>query len=162
MTTQNPAAIADTETFTVRRSIRISAPRENVWAAVTDPVHISRWFGPTELDDHGVGTISFPDYGAVPLRVVTVDPQQSVSYRWNNDDALGALPGEFDDTHATTFTFTLTDADDGTELSVVESGFEVTSDPTANTLSHQEGWTTELDKLVTLLEDGVTLVGAHA
>ena len=40
----------------------------------------------------------------------------------------------------------------GTQLTVVESGFEHTSDPAANLESHREGWDSELDKLVALLE----------
>ena len=43
---------------------------------------------------------------------------------------------------------------DGTELTVVETGFENTSDPAANLESHREGWDSELDKLVALLEGG--------
>ena len=40
----------------------------------------------------------------------------------------------------------------GTRLTVVETGFEHTSDPSANLESHREGWDGELDKLVALLE----------
>ena len=50
------------------------------------------------------------------------------------------------------FTFTLEQVPGGTELTVVETGFETTSDPTANMDSHRSGWDSELDKLVALLE----------
>ena len=39
-----------------------------------------------------------------------------------------------------------------TELTVVETGFETTSDPAANLADHRDGWNGELDKLVALLE----------
>ena len=52
------------------------------------------------------------------------------------------------------FTFTLEPVADGTQLTVVETGFEPTSDPTANLESHRDGWDAELDKLVALLEGG--------
>lgn len=162
MTTDNAPAIADADALTVRRTIRIAAPREKVWAAVTEPKHISRWFAATTLDSAGEGAITFEGYGAVPLRVAAIDPQDAVTYRWNNDDNLGALLPTFDESRATTFTFTLSDAPGGTQLTVVESGFAVTSDPTANLRSHEQGWTQELDKLVALLEDGVELAGAPA
>jgi len=42
----------------------------------------------------------------------------------------------------------------GTRLTVVESGFETTSDPVANLEDHRGGWDGELDKLVALLESG--------
>jgi uncharacterized protein YndB with AHSA1/START domain len=153
--TDNPqASVIDEATFTVRRTIRIAAPIEKVWSAVTEPEHISRWFGRTVLDGTGPGasgTITFPDYGAVPLRVEAVDAPRMVSYRWGNDDAAEQLPDAVDD-HSTVFTFTLEPAPGGTQLTVVESGFERTSDPAANMASHAEGWVSELDKLVALLE----------
>ncbi|UAJ80223.1 SRPBCC domain-containing protein [Leifsonia sp. ZF2019] len=162
MATENAAAVADIDELTVRRTIRISAPREKVWAAVIEPAHISRWFAATELDAEGQGSITFEGYGTVPLRVAAIAPQDSVTYLWNNDDNLDERPPRFDESRATRFTFTLADAPGGTQLTVVESGFGVTTDPAGNVESHREGWTQELDKLVALLEDGVELAGARA
>jgi hypothetical protein len=80
-----------------------------------------------------------------------MEAPRMVSYRWGNDDAAGELPDAVDD-HSTVFTFTLEQVSDGTELTVVETGFDRTSDPAANMASHAEGWVSELDKLVALLE----------
>jgi uncharacterized protein YndB with AHSA1/START domain len=154
--TINPSVV-DEGQFTVRRSIRIAAPVEKVWSAVTEPAHISQWFGTAVLDGAGVGargSLTFPDYGSVPLRIEAIDAPRMVAYRWGNDDALGELAAEVDPEHSTVFTFTLTAVEGGTELTVVETGFETTSDPTANLESHREGWDSELDKLVALLEGG--------
>lgn len=151
--TTNDQSVVDEATFSVRRTIRIAASIDKVWAAVTETEHISVWFAPTVLAGSGVGahgTITFPDYGAVPLRVEAIDEPHSVSYRWGNDDALGHLPDEVDPAHSTVFTFTLEPAGDETLLTVVEAGFETTSDPRANLESHREGWNSELDKLVAL------------
>lgn len=153
--TANPVSVIDEDRFTVRRSIHVSAPVEKVWDAVTAPEHISKWFGRVELDGRGAGatgTITFPDYGAVPLRIEAIEPPRSVTFRWSNDDALGAPPAELDEDHSTVFTFTLESAGDGTRLTVVESGFERTSAPLANLRDHQTGWNGELDKLVALFE----------
>ncbi len=98
------------------------------------------------------GTLTFPDYGAVPVRIEAIDPPRAVTYRWSNDDALGALPEELDEAHSTAFTFTLEQIPGGTRLTVVETGFEVTSDPAANLENHRKGWNEELDKLIALLE----------
>ena len=152
--TDNEASVIDEGTFSVRRTIRIAAPIEKVWTAVTEPEHISRWFGRTVLDGTGVGatgTITFPEYGSVPIRVEQSDAPRTVTYRWGNDDALGHLRDELDD-HSTVFTFTLEPVPGGTQLTVVETGFDRTSDPAANMASHGEGWVSELDKLVALLE----------
>jgi len=153
--TDNQASVIEAGTFTVRRTIRIAAPVEKVWRAVTEPEHISRWFGRTVLDGSGVGaqgTMTFDGYGDVPIRVEAIDAPHSVTYRWGNDDALGRLPDAVDDDTSTVFTFALEPLADGTQLTVVETGFDRTSDPLANMASHGDGWVSELDKLVALLE----------
>jgi uncharacterized protein YndB with AHSA1/START domain len=153
--TINQPSVIDEGAFTVRRTIRIAAPVEKVWQAVTEPEHISKWFGRTVLDGTGPGaegTMTFPDYGAVPIRVEAVDAPRMVAYRWGNDDASGRMPDRVDEATTTVFTFTLEAVADGTELTVVETGFDRTSDPSANLAAHGEGWVSELDKLVALLE----------
>jgi uncharacterized protein YndB with AHSA1/START domain len=155
--TTNPPAVVDEDRLTVRRTIRIAAPIEKVWAAVTEPEHISRWFGRTALDGAGVGasgTMTFEGRPAVPLRVEAIDPPTLVSYRWCNDDARERASDDVDDEQSTVFTFTLEPVDDGTQLTVVETGFERTSDPLVNVRAHRTGWDSELDRLVDLLEGG--------
>lgn len=153
--TENEGSVVDEETFSVRRTIRIAAPIGKVWQAITEPEHISRWFGKTVLEGAGVGatgTMTFPDDGSVPLRVEELDEMRLISYRWGNDDAAAERPGTLDEATSTVFTFSLEEIADGTQLTVVESGFERTSDPAANLESHRTGWEVELDKLVALLE----------
>jgi uncharacterized protein YndB with AHSA1/START domain len=153
--TDNQPSVIEADTFTVRRTIRIAAPVEKVWTAVTEPEHISRWFGRTVLNGTvagAIGSITFENYGTVPLRVEAVDAPRMVSYRWGNDDAAEQRPDSVDEEHSTVFTFTLEPLADGTQLTVVETGFDRTSDPALNMASHSEGWVSELDKLVALLE----------
>jgi len=153
--TDNPASIVDHDAMTVRRSITIAAPVDAVWAAITEPELVSRWFGRLELAGSGAGaagTISWDDHGSIPIRVESMDPPRSVSYRWNGDDALETYPAELDAEHSTVFTFTLTAIGDGTRLEVVETGFGSTTDPAGNLESHAGGWVSELDELVELLE----------
>ena len=154
--TSNPPAVVDEDALSVSRTILIAAPIGSVWTAITDPAHISQWFGLTVLDGSGVGatgTMTFPDYGAVPLRVEAIDEPNLITYRWGNDDA-GELLDHVDEERTTVFTFTLLEIPSGTQLTVVETGFERTSDPLSNVRDHGTGWTDELDKLVTLLESG--------
>lgn len=152
---KNQQSVVDEGEFSVRRTVQIAAPIEKVWRAVTEPEHITQWFGRAEFDGAGVGargTLTFDDYGSVPLRIEAREEPRMISYRWGNDDALGSLAAEVDDEHSTVFTFTLEPNADGTQLTVVETGFETTSDPAANLESHRTGWNDELDKLVALLE----------
>jgi uncharacterized protein YndB with AHSA1/START domain len=150
----NTGSVADPDALTVRRTIHIAAPVAAVWAAVTEPEHISAWFGATVLDGAGpgaTGSMTFDGDPPIPLRVEAVDPERSVSYRWNNDD-VGGPPDRFVEERSTLVVFTLEEAPGGTRLSVVESGFAATSDPLGNLESHRVGWDAELDGLVALLE----------
>jgi uncharacterized protein YndB with AHSA1/START domain len=154
MTINEPSVIDE---YTVRRTIRIEASVEKVWSAVTEPRYISQWFGRTVFDASGAGaqgTITWPDRDGVPVRIEAFDAPHSVSYRWCNPCLGEPVPDAVDDAHSTVFTFTLEPVDGGTQLTVVETGFETTSDPTADLESHREGWNGELDKLVALLESG--------
>lgn len=151
--TQNPQAVIDADTFSVRRTIHINAPLEKVWRTVTEPELVSQWFGQLTLTGTGagaLGTIGWPGERRVPIRVEAFDPPSEVSYRWCNEE--GPLPETVDEQRSTVFTFTLEAAGGGTQLTVVETGFENTSDPTQFMTDHRGGWDGELDKLVTLLE----------
>ena len=53
---------------------------------------------------------------------------------------------------STVFTYTLEAVDGGTQLHVIETGFENLADPTRGLQDNQEGWTSELNKLVTYVE----------
>ncbi len=155
MTSNQPATI-DESGFAVRRTILIAAPIEKVWSAVTEPEHISKWFGQTKLDGKDVGsqgTISWPEHRAVPVRIEALDEPRMVAYRWNNDDARGQ-DLQVEEDHSTVFTFTLEPVPEGTQLTLVETGFEDTSDPAALVDDHRQGWDAELDKLVALFESG--------
>jgi len=81
-----------------------------------------------------------------------VEEPRSISYRWSNDGALGVIPTALDEQSSTVFTFTLEPTETGTQLTVVETGFENTSDAAANLEDHRGGWDFELDELVALLE----------
>lgn len=155
--TSNPRAIADPDTFTVRRTIQIAAPVGAVWTAITEPEQISRWFGRTVLVGDGVGahgSVTWPEGDAVPIRIEAIDAPHRISYRWCNDDTGRTPDTVTDEAPSTVFTFTLEPTADGTQLTVEETGFESNADPATNLESHRDGWDGELDKLVSLLEGG--------
>ena len=85
------------------------------------------------------------------MRIEAIDEPHSISYRW----ADGAeYPGvtDIDTVPSTVFTFTLEAVAGGTQLTVVETGFETTRAPEENLESHRGGWDFELDELVALVE----------
>lgn len=151
--TVNPPSIADHRTLTVRRTIFIAAPPDKVWTAVTEPQHVSRWFGQLTLtgDTTGAaGTITWPGQTPVPIRIEAIDPPRTITYRWcNGSEQHGDL---VDEATSTVFTFTIVPTAGGTNLTVEESGFGSTLRPEVQLEEHRQGWDGELDKLVALLE----------
>ncbi len=152
--TTNPSAVVDSDEFIVRRTITIAAPLDKVWAAISEPEHLSRWFPQSAVFDTiaagSVGTFTFEGYGAFPVRVEEFEAPKSIAYRWGapDDDPAGTI----DPDRSTVFRFTLEPVDGGTQLTVVESGFNFGDDPAANMEDHRGGWDSELDELVAYLE----------
>ncbi|HAM26955.1 MAG TPA: hypothetical protein DCP11_09720 [Microbacteriaceae bacterium] len=152
--TENQPSVIDSGEFTVTRTISIAAPIDKVWAAITEADHIARWFGQkTVLDEVAVGAtgvFSFDGYGDFPVLIEELDPPHVIAYRWGNDNANAVDPIDRD--HSTVFRFTLEPLAGGTQLTVVETGFDTLRDPAASMESNRGGWDSELDELVAYLE----------
>jgi len=150
-TEPNPPAVIDADAFSISRSIFIATSPDRVWTAITDPEHIVKWFGSgatlSALESGGTGVWSFDGYGDVPIMVEAVDPMHSITYRWGDTNSPVIDPEA-----STVFTYTLEVVEGGTQLHVVETGFQNLADPARGLASNQEGWTTELNKLVAYLE----------
>jgi len=150
----------DVDTATVTRTIRIEASRELVWAALTTPEHIARWFGqradfPDGVHPGATGSFGWTEHGDFPVRIEAFEPFSRFAFTWGT-------PGEeIREDNATTATFTLTAHGDATELTVVEAGFDTLSGDLARQRAamegNAEGWVAELDELhahVLELRDG--------
>jgi uncharacterized protein YndB with AHSA1/START domain len=153
--TNGPASV-DLDRYTVSRTISIQAPLEKVWAAITEAEHLARWF-PQRVDlpvaEVGTrGVFSFEGYGDFPVEVEAIEPMRMIAYRWGNE--LGA-PVALESAASTLFRFTIEGIEGGTQLTVVETGFEATANPAARMEDNRGGWTSELDELVAYLEGSV-------
>jgi uncharacterized protein YndB with AHSA1/START domain len=152
--TENNPSIIDFEESTVSRTISIAASVDKVWAAITEAEHLKQWFPQdAELEDlaiGGGGSFTFEGYGTFPFVIEELDPPRSIAYRWSNENGRPVAP--IDLAHSTVFRFTLEPIDGGTQLTVVESGFENLSDPAASLEGNRGGWDFELDELVAYLE----------
>ena len=156
----NPPATIDDSAFAVRRTVTIASPIDKVWAAITEPAHLVRWFGQrAELPELAVGArgmLGFDGYGDYPLRVEELDPPRAIAYRWSNDDTTPPADTDAADevvfARSTVFRFTLEEIPEGTALTVVETGFDGLTDPAAAMASNREGWTSEIDELVAYAE----------
>jgi uncharacterized protein YndB with AHSA1/START domain len=134
----------------VEREIVIDAPINVVWAVLTEPDHVSGWFGDTaEIDLRPGGSFTHhwegpPRRHTEHGRVDRVEPPRYLSYRWFRD-------ADTREEHATLVEFTLTEEGARTRLRVLETGFSKLDWPedkqTDDFEGHREGWEQELDAL---------------
>jgi uncharacterized protein YndB with AHSA1/START domain len=133
----------------ITREIEIDAPPEVVWAIITEPRHLARWFSDeAELDlrEGGAMLLTWHGHGVYKARVETVDPPVTFAFRWVLRDGEEPVQGG-----STLVVMTLTATDAGTRLRVVESGFSDLSWPEHERAHYADqntkGWVTELDEL---------------
>jgi uncharacterized protein YndB with AHSA1/START domain len=106
---------------TIRRRRRYPYPPESLWAALTRPELITRWFMTTDDFSPVVGRrfhLLDPNprgwSGRVTGEVLVADEPSRLVYRWQADD----------DPDVTTVTWTLArTAEGGTDLTLVHAGF---------------------------------------
>jgi uncharacterized protein YndB with AHSA1/START domain len=142
----------------VEREILIEASPEVVWAVITEPEQISRWFSDEAEVEGRVGadgTLTWKPGGRggerefdmiVPIRVVEAEPFRRFSFRWNHPE--GTRP---DANNSALVEFSLIEEADGTRLRVVESGIAaVTHDEQDRTRyfeDHEQGWERHLGEM---------------
>ena len=134
----------------VRRDLEIRAPRQRVWAALTEPEQLLRWF-PTkraEIDLRPGGDAVLEWDEAVAEAVVdVVEPPGRFAFRWRP----AGLGRPF-----TTVSITLEELGDGasTRVRLVESGFASLPDQieTQSQKGNDEGWAHELQELKEYVE----------
>ncbi|HTX40050.1 MAG TPA: SRPBCC family protein [Bryobacteraceae bacterium] len=113
----------------IEKQVLIRAPRHKVWHALTNLDEFARWF---LVEAHGafapgvrVEMVSRHPKGAGAKFSVTVEamePERLFSWRWHP----GSKPadGDYTGQPGTLVEFRLEDAEGGTRVTVVESGFE--------------------------------------
>lgn len=141
----------------IEREIRIAAPVERVWTALTEAKHLGTWFGDAgatiDLRPGGAITLEWQKYGISHGRVERVDPPTFFSFLWMRDGHEQPEPGNH-----TRVEFTLASDAGGTVLRVAESGIRAMEMAEAEMQTyvreHEHGWTAELGELVAYVERG--------
>jgi uncharacterized protein YndB with AHSA1/START domain len=101
----------------IERTMTFQVPREDVWAAITEPEQIGKWFpNEAELDlrPGGEGVLRWGDT-EVRITVEAVEAPTLFAYRWR--------PGAKTDGPTTLVEFRLDEIPGGTRLTLAESGF---------------------------------------
>jgi uncharacterized protein YndB with AHSA1/START domain len=135
----------------IERTVDVEHPVATVWAALTTAEGLGTWFGhaaTVDLHVGGLATVTFENGHQAQLRIERLEPPRVLGWTWG----IYGLPA--DDPRRTYVEFTLEPADDGTRLTVVESGFAQLPDDHHGTAygGNAEGWKSELGELVTYLD----------
>ncbi len=118
------------DTDRIERSIHIKSPRSRVWRALSDAEEYGNWFGANLKGQsfapgqrvQGPITITGYEHVVFDALIERVEPENLLSYRWHPYAVDPAI--DYSKEQRTLVTFTLEDADAGTLLKVVESGFD--------------------------------------
>ena len=113
----------------IEKTVRLRAPVSRVWRALTDAEEFGTWFrvkleGPFVAGTKVRGRITHPGYEHVTLEmfVEALEPERYFSYRWH-PHAVDATV-DYSEEPTTLVEFTLEETNDGTVLTIVESGFD--------------------------------------
>jgi uncharacterized protein YndB with AHSA1/START domain len=132
----------------IERRLTLAAPRERVWASLTDAVELSKWFAPKvdlELVVGGSAVFRWDEQDVTSRGVVEeIEEPTRFAYRWEASHAHGKM---------TRVEFQLEEVEGGTQLTLFETGFAEL--PPESRADHEEGWDSELAELRDYLAAGV-------
>lgn len=113
----------------IEKKILLRAPLARVWRALTDAEEFGTWFrvklqGSFAPSARLVGHITYPGYEhlKMELTVEKMEPERLFSYRWHPYAVDPAVDYSAEPT--TLVEFHLTPTEEGTLLTVIESGFD--------------------------------------
>ncbi|HEX7077852.1 MAG TPA: SRPBCC family protein [Candidatus Eisenbacteria bacterium] len=140
-----------TTTDRIEKEVLLRAPRSRVWRALTDSKEFGSWFQalftePFRLGARTKGRITYPGYEHLVLEfaIEKIEPERLFSFRWH-PNALDPNV-DYSKEPMTLVEFTLEDAEGGTRLRLVESGFDaIPIERRAAALkSNDGGWTQQM------------------
>jgi uncharacterized protein YndB with AHSA1/START domain len=113
----------------IRKSTHINAPIHRVWRAISDHSEFGEWFKvaleqPFEAGRPSTGRITHPGYEHIRWNadILAIEPPHRLALRWH---PYAMDPNvDYSNEPTTLVEFTLRENDGGTEVEVVESGFD--------------------------------------
>jgi uncharacterized protein YndB with AHSA1/START domain len=113
----------------IEKEILLRAPRSRVWRALTDIEEFGEWFGIKLVGSFAPGstvkgmiTMSDHERVTIEMAVERMDPESRLSYRWHPYPAHADV--DYSSEPTTLVEFQLEEVPGGTQLTVVESGFD--------------------------------------
>ena len=145
----------------IEKQVLLKAPRARVWRALADAGEFGRWFG-VELSGGFVpgarltGRITHKGYEHYPfeMTVERIEPERLFSFRWH-PNALD-LAVDYSAEPTTLIEFKLQDAEGGTLLTLVESGFERLSPDRLESAyrGNEKGWAQQMEAIARYVAEG--------
>jgi uncharacterized protein YndB with AHSA1/START domain len=137
----------------IEKRVVVRAPRSRVWRAISTAEQFSSWFrihleGEFAEGATVRGRLTAPGYEhlRMEIHIERIEPERYFAYRWHPSDPAVDHSAE----PTTLVEFTLEDADGGTAVTIVESGFDRI--PLARRAQdfrmHDQGWAEEMENLV--------------
>lgn len=144
----------------IRREMVIPAAIETVWAALTEPAQVARWFGTRadiDLRPGGRLHLGWDSGDKADGEVEVVEPPHRFVFRWRPFENVRDIP--VDPNASTLVAFELEQHPDGTRLTLTETGFAaLDSALSARKLTeNEEGWDSELADLRAYILSTVTV-----
>ena len=143
-----------TSTDRIEKKIVLKAPRSRVWRAITDSTEFGTWFrarvdGPFQAGKKARGNITYPGYEhlAFEVEVQRIEPESLFSLRWH-PHAVDPKK-DYSAEPTTLVEFHLAEVAGGTELTIVESGFDAIPAERRETAwrSNAGGWEEQLTNI---------------
>jgi uncharacterized protein YndB with AHSA1/START domain len=113
----------------IEKRVVLRAPRARVWRAIADAEEFGKWFrvkleGPFVEGAAVRGRITYPGYEHLTFeaRVERIEPERYFAYRWHPYAIDPKV--NYSQEPTTLVEFRLEEADGGTLLTIVESGFD--------------------------------------
>src|SRR5216117_1701240 len=143
----------------IEKRVVLRAPRSRVWRAISDAKEFATWFRITLdgafADGKTVrGRVAIPGHEQlkVEMLVERIEPERYFAYRWHPYPKDPAV--DYSAEPMTLVEFTLEDAEGGTALTIVESGFDRI--PLARRAAafrmNDNGWTGQIKQLAKYVE----------
>jgi uncharacterized protein YndB with AHSA1/START domain len=120
----------DTSADRIERHIHLKAPRSRVWRAISNAEEFGTWFnidlkGKTFVAGERMQwrlTLAGYEHLVLDVDIERIEPEKLFSYRWH---PYAIDPGnDYSQEPTTLVEFTLQDHEDGTLVTIVESGFD--------------------------------------
>ena len=120
---------AKTNTDRIEKTVTLRAPRDRVWRAISNAEEFSKWFG-VKLEGNFAegasvqGKLTHPGYEKFTLEILIerIEPERFFSYRWHPYAIDPKV--DYSTEPMTLVEFRLDEAEGGTLLTIVESGFD--------------------------------------